>query len=76
MNEDEDEADDAVEEEKMRDDSDEPVDVDGDAEDDDLMDYGFWRSNWMELRLFIGGFMEETEGRLLIFLRWNPPKCG
>ena len=41
MKEDEDEADDAVEEEKMRDDSDEPVDVDGDAEDDDLMDYGF-----------------------------------
>ena len=31
MKEDEDEADDAVEEEKMRDDSDEPVDVDGDA---------------------------------------------
>merc|ERR1712210_46229 len=41
MKEYEDEADDAVEEEKMRDDSDEPVDVDGDAEDDDLMDYGF-----------------------------------
>ena len=41
MKEDEDEADDAFEEEKMRDDSDEPVDVDGDAEDDDLMDYGF-----------------------------------
>merc|ERR1712037_624261 len=41
MNEDEDEADDGLEEEKMRDDSDEPVDVDGDAEDDDLMDYGF-----------------------------------
>merc|ERR1712037_1094929 len=32
MNENEDEADDAVEEEKMRDDSDEPVDIDDDAE--------------------------------------------